>query len=83
MKRVKNMTDTHLLKYYISKNGDTIGTLADAMEIKRSTLSAKINNRRDFKQSEMAVIGRRYKLPMEMCQRIFLKGWGSCEDERS
>jgi plasmid maintenance system antidote protein VapI len=75
MKRVENMTDTHLLKYYISKNGDTIGSLADAMEIKRSTLSAKINNRRDFKQSEMCLIGRRYRLPFEVCRRIFLAGW--------
>jgi plasmid maintenance system antidote protein VapI len=75
MKRVENMTDTHLLKYYISKNGDTIGTLAEAIDIKRSTLSAKINNRRDFKQSEMAAIGRRYKMPIELCQKIFLSGW--------
>ena len=77
------MTDTHLLKYYISKNGDTIGTLADALSIKRSTLSAKINNKRDFKQSEMALIGKRYKMPMDICKKIFLKGWGSCENERS
>lgn len=83
MKRVGNMTDTHLLKYYISKNGDTIGTLAEALDIKRSTLSAKINNKRDFKQSEMALIGRRYKMPFELCRKIFLKGWGSCEGERS
>lgn len=83
MKRVNNMTDTHLLKYYISKNGDTIGTLAEALDIKRSTLSAKINNKRDFKQSEMALIGKRYKMPMEICKRIFLKGWGTCENERS
>lgn len=77
------MTDTHLLKYYISKNGDTIGTLAEALDIKRSTLSAKINNKRDFKQSEMAFIGKRYKMSMEICKRIFLKGWGSCENDRS
>lgn len=75
MKRVKNMTDTHLLKYYIAKNGDTIGTLAEALEIKRSTLSAKINNKRDFKQSEMILIGMRYKMPLELGKRIFLKGW--------
>ena len=83
MKRVNNMTDTHLLKYYIAKNGDTIGTLAEALDIKRSTLSAKINNKRDFKQSEMAFIGKRYKMPIEICKRIFLKGWGACENERS
>ena len=77
------MNDTHLLKYYISKNGDTIGTLAEALDIKRSTLSAKINNKRDFKQSEMAFIGKRYKMPIEICKRIFLKGWGTCENERS
>lgn len=77
MKRVKNMTDTHLLKYYIAKNGDTIGTLAEALDMKRSTLSAKINNKRDFKQSEMILIGSRYKMPLELGKRIFLRGWGT------
>lgn len=76
MKRVENMTDTYLLKYYISKNGDTIDTLAKAMQIQRATLSAKINNHRDFKQSEIALIGKRYKFNIEQCRKVFLSGWG-------
>jgi plasmid maintenance system antidote protein VapI len=74
-KRVENMTDTHLLKYYIRKNGDTVETLANAIDIKRATLSAKINNRSDFKQSEIVAIGKRYKFSIEQCRRVFLSGW--------
>jgi plasmid maintenance system antidote protein VapI len=75
MKRVTNMTDTHLLKYYIHKNGDTVADLAEQMGISRATLSAKINNHRDFDQSEIVTIGKRYKLSNEMCCRLFLQGW--------
>lgn len=68
------MTDTHLLKYYIHKNGDTIETLADFLEIKRPTLSAKINNRADFKQSEMFLIKERYRLKPMVFLQLFLGG---------
>lgn len=72
MKRVENMTDSHLLRFFIEKNGDTIGELAAHLEIQRSTLSAKINNRRDFRQTEMFMIGRRYNLSMDTFAKIFL-----------
>lgn len=68
------MTDTHLLKYYIRKNGDTVDTLADYLKIKRQTLSAKINNRADFKQSEMRLIKRRYNIRCSDFTKLFLGG---------
>lgn len=68
------MTDTHLLKYYIRKHGDTVATLAEYLGIKRVTLSAKINNKSDFKQAEIYLIGKRYNFTAERLSRVFLGG---------
>lgn len=68
------MTDTHLLRYYIQKNGDTVETLASILGIGRGALSSKINNRSEFKQSEIRIIAARYKLNAEICMRLFLGG---------
>lgn len=65
------MTDTHLLRYFISKNGDTIEGLASYLGIGRVALSSKINNRSEFKQSEIHLIAKRYKLTVENCARLF------------
>lgn len=69
------MTNSHLLRFFIHKNGDTIGRLADEIGMKRATLSAKINNHREFKQSEIAAIGKRYKMSREQCKKVFFAGW--------
>ena len=42
------MVNTHLLRYYIAVNNDTMEQLADHLDISRSALSAKINNKREF-----------------------------------
>jgi hypothetical protein len=68
------MTDAHLLRYIIRKNGETVDDLAAAMEMSRATLSAKMNNKREFKTSEVIFIVRRYKLSLEMCAAIFAVG---------
>lgn len=68
------MTDTHLLRYFISKNGDTIEALASYLGIGRVALSSKINNRSEFKQSEIQLIAKRYKLTVENCVRLFFGG---------
>lgn len=68
------MTDTHLLRYYIQKNGDTVEVLASVLGIGRVALSSKINNRSEFKQSEIQTIAKRYNLNAEMCMRLFLGG---------
>lgn len=68
------MTDTHLLRYYINKNGDTVEVLANVLGIGRGALSSKINNRSEFKQSEIKIIAKRYKLSAELCVRLFLGG---------
>lgn len=68
------MTDTHLLRYYIHKNGDTVEVLANYLGIGRVALSSKINNRSEFKQSEIRRIADRYKLPADICMKLFLGG---------
>jgi hypothetical protein len=50
---IQKMTDAHLLRYIIRKNGETVDDLAAAMEMSRATLSAKMNNKREFKTSEV------------------------------
>ena len=52
-------------------NGDTIQTLADALGVNRQNASIKINNKREFKQSEIALIASRYKLTYEEVECIF------------
>lgn len=68
------MTDTHLLRYFINKNGDTVDSLAKYLGIGRTSLSSKMNNRSEFKQSEITKIALRYKLTAENCMRLFCGG---------
>lgn len=50
------MTDTLALKAYMMKCGYTIRALAEALGISLSSLSYKINNKREFKPSEIVAI---------------------------
>ena len=64
----KNLLESHMKAY--SDNG---ATLAAALGIARSTLSAKLNeyNGAEFTNSEMALIKERYSLSPEQIDRIF------------
>ena len=77
------MVDTHLLRYFIAKNGDTVESLADFLEIKRGALSAKMNNRRDFKLREVIEIVRKYNLTHAQVSDIFNKGGRTYDCKRS
>lgn len=70
------MVDTNLFKYIMKKHGDDGETLAAALGISRTSLSLKINNRQDFKLSELCLLAARYKLTLEMTDRLF--GMGAC-----
>lgn len=70
------MVDTHLFKFIMKKNGDNGDTLAAALGISRTSLSMKINNKQDFKLSELRILAGRYKLTLEMANRLF--GMESC-----
>ena len=77
------MVDTHLLRYYVQKNGDTVESLAEHLEIGRGALSAKMNNRRDFKLTEVIRITRKYKLTNEQVISVFCKGCEHFDHKRS
>lgn len=56
------MVNTHLFKFYVAKNNDTVEQLAKYLSISRTTLSSKINNKGEFKHSEILKIIKKYKL---------------------
>ena len=68
------VTNTKLLKAKMILNGDTIQTLADCLGINRQNASIKINGKREFKQLEIAMIVKRYKLSYEEIESIFFSG---------
>jgi plasmid maintenance system antidote protein VapI len=48
--------------------------LAEHLDISRSALSAKINNKREFTIREAVLISKRYKLCCTKCVEIFGEG---------
>lgn len=61
----------NLLRYFMSVNGDNQTTLADALGMQQSALSARMNGKTDFRKNEMEAIRKRYKLDAEKMQEIF------------
>ena len=65
------MVNSYYLKYIIYKNGDTVEDLANHLGITRVTLSAKINNKREFKLSEISRICKRYNMGEKQYTKAF------------
>ncbi len=61
----------NLLRYFMSVNGDNQTTLAEALGMQQSALSARMNGKTDFRKNEMEAIRKRYKLDAEKMQEIF------------
>jgi hypothetical protein len=55
----------------MSVNGDNQTTLAEALGMQQSALSARMNGKTDFRKNEMEVIRKRYNLDAEKMQEIF------------
>lgn len=66
------MTNTRLLKAKMILNGDTVIELAKCLGVNRQNISVKINGKREFKQSEIAKIVKRYNLSFDEVVAIFL-----------
>ena len=60
-----------LLESKMKLYGDTGGSLADYLDIARSTLSAKINEKAEFTQKEISMIKTRYELSADEVDGIF------------
>lgn len=73
-KDTSKVTDTKLLKATIVLRGDTINDLSDFIGINRQNFSAKLNGKRDFKQTEIAKIIERYRLTDDETRAIFFGG---------
>lgn len=69
------MTNTKLLKSKMVLNGDTVSSLAESIGVNRQNMSLKLNGKRDFKQSEIAKIAKRYRLTYQELKEIFLEGF--------
>lgn len=67
------MTNTNLLKSHMVKHGDTNMSVADLLGISRNYVSEKLNNKRDFKQSEIQFFINRYNLSSDEVIDIFFK----------
>lgn len=59
------------LKLIMNLHGDTCATLAEYLGITRATLSLKLNNKSDFKATEINKIIDKYGLPIKLAQEIF------------
>ena len=63
--------DANLLKSKMALRGDTQNDLAEALNVTRPTLSFKMNQKTNFKQSEIDIITKRYDLTSDEIRQIF------------
>ena len=73
-------TNTRLLKSKMALYNDTTIALADCLGVNRQNVSVKLNGKRDFKQSEIAKIIRRYDLSDQEIRAIFWEDYDFGED---
>ena len=59
------------LRGLMRENGDTQEDLGRLLLLDRSGISARMNNRADWKLGEMYAIMTRYRLPHEMLNQVF------------
>ena len=69
------MTDSELLISTISKCGISQAKIARELGITRQGLWKKINNRSEFKQSEIEKLARLLNLDFELNSKIFFKNF--------
>lgn len=65
------MTDTLAFKAYLVRRGYTVQSLADELGIAACSLSYKMNNKREFKPSEIVAIKRILNMTSEERDAIF------------
>lgn len=65
------MTNKNELRAQMARHEDTNQSLASALDIAISTISEKINGKRDFTQKEIDFFKRRYNLTPEEIDVIF------------
>lgn len=73
-------TNTRLLKSKMVLNNDTTIALAKCLGVNRQNVSVKVNGKRDFKQTEIAKIIKRYNLSDQEIRAIFWDDYEFGED---
>ena len=73
-------TNTRLLKSKMILKGDTTIALAQCLGVNRQNASVKVNGKREFKQSEIAKIIKRYDLSDQEVRAIFWDDYDFGED---
>lgn len=70
------MTNEKLLKSKMALHGDDdfVNSLAELLNIRRQTASAKLNSESDFNQTEIAIIAKHYDLNGNDIKEIFTGG---------
>lgn len=63
--------DKALFKCYMTKNGDSIQTLAEALNIHPVTLYSKVKGEQPFKSPEMSIIVKRWDLTSDEVMAVF------------
>ena len=63
--------NTKLFKIYMVKNNDTQSTLAEALGLPQSAVSARINGKTGFRQNEINIIRLRWSLSDQETVDIF------------
>lgn len=65
------MTNTAMLKKYIEDSGYKMSFIAKKIGISSYALSLKINNKSEFKGTEMTIISKLLKIDSKTRDRIF------------
>lgn len=65
------MTDSNMLKMYIKKSGYKVCYIAERLGITYQGLLNKINNKSEFKQSEIVELTRLLSIDSESKEKIF------------
>lgn len=69
-------------KMVLAGDEDFVKAIANLLEISRQTASAKLNDEREFSQTEIALISKHYNLNDEEIRKIFIEGDSNNESER-
>ena len=75
--------DKALFMYHLNKNSCSIKNVADALEISRQAVYDKINNRSDFKISEIVILKHLLGLNADEVDNIFFNDSVSFKDTES
>lgn len=73
-KEVKKLTNTNELRAAITRKGMTQEQVADILKISVQTMNYKVNNKREFKATEIKALIDLLEIPEDKVNMIFFAG---------